>query len=948
MDSMVEDLVSPESVAAQALCLMQQMAPLVSAVIWGNEGGVPRRLAVIGQMVDALAHPCVPSMDADGNGGQRLLCVAGEPHGWLVWRDASTECANTIGRLVSGQWRLVQQADEQARARVIQDTLLEINQLAAECHDAELFFSQVHHLLSRLSDVENFYIALRVQESPVESVRFPFYRTAYASAAPAPDPEKLFPVGAHGQGCLLARCLQSGCSVLLGPDEVSDQLESDEPLPAFWLGVPLLSSTGEVSGVVVVQRYPSQSAFLPVDQRVLQFVCQHIGAALDRLSYHSQLEKQVWLRTCELEGANARLLVEAAERQRTEKFQTVLFNIAELANTSLSLEAFLGGLHRLLSELVSARNFQVALYDMEHDLLRFPYCVDEHHPSLKPRKPGQGLIEQILHSGQPLLVNNHQMREGDGTAPLPMSWLGVPLYCSHELMGVLSVQRYEAGTGYSFRDQEVLEYVANTIGNALARVRALENLQLANNELERRVRERTRELDAVNAQLQFDSTHDSLTKLPNRSFFAKTLRRAWEAFRNGTGERFAVFFIDLDRFKLVNDTLGHMAGDNLLFEAGARLRSCLRHYDFMARLGGDEFAILLFGMDQIEGCEQIARRMVSEFERPIILAGREVFTTASIGVVIADKEHYRKADELLRDADHAMYYTKQQGRHGYTLFNHELRLNQADQLAMETELRRALEDQQQLLPYYQPFVDARTGALVGFETLVRWNHPVRGLMAPSLFLPLAEESRLIMRLDRYMINASCAQLRLWLDQGLVSSDISLHINLSSANFHDPELVSWIEQVIERYDLPARMLHLEVTESALIDVPEIAASVMRDLHALGVRLALDDFGTGYSALSYLHRYHFDVLKIDQSFVFDLDSKEESVAIVRAILALASALSLDVVAEGVETLSQFRHLRAMGCAKLQGYYFSPPVPANEIDWFRLASFERECDGGCHPEQ
>jgi EAL domain-containing protein (putative c-di-GMP-specific phosphodiesterase class I) len=205
-----------------------------------------------------------------------------------------------------------------------------------------------------------------------------------------------------------------------------------------------------------------------------------------------------------------------------------------------------------------------------------------------------------------------------------------------------------------------------------------------------------------------------------------------------------------------------------------------------------------------------------------------------------------------------------------------------------------------------------------------------------MFLPMAEESGLIMKLDRYMINAACAQLRQWQDQGRVGEDIALHINLSSANFHDTELVSWMSQIISQYHLPARMLHLEITESALIDVPEIAASVMHALHALGIRLALDDFGTGYSALSYLHRYRFDVLKIDQSFVLDVHRKEESSAIVRAILALAQALSLDVVAEGVETSEQVQHLRAMGCAKMQGFYFAHPLPSDQVDWAHLASF------------
>jgi len=386
----------------------------------------------------------------------------------------------------------------------------------------------------------------------------------------------------------------------------------------------------------------------------------------------------------------------------------------------------------------------------------------------------------------------------------------------------------------------------------------------------------------------------------------------------------------------VNDTLGHLVGDHLLFEVGVRIRSCLRHNDFLARLGGDEFAVLLSGIDHLERCEQLARRMVSEFEQAIVLAGREVFTTASIGVVMADKAHYQQAGELLRDADHAMYCSKQRGRHSYTVFNHDLRVDQADQLALEAELRRALEVHDQLLAYYQPFIASASGALVGFEALVRWQHPTRGLLMPGAFLPLAEDSGLIMKLDRYMINAACAQLQQWREQGKVDENLTLHINLSSAHFHDPDLVSWMAGIIRRYDLPAHMLHLEITEGVLIDEPDAAASVMQALHGLGLRLALDDFGTGYSALSYLHRYRFDTLKIDQSFVAGVHLQEESAAIVRAILALAQALALDVVAEGVETLDQLQYLQAMGCAKLQGYYFARPQAADQVDWTHLASF------------
>ncbi|OWY40924.1 diguanylate cyclase [Xenophilus sp. AP218F] len=940
MKSTAEYLATPEQAAARALALLQRQGGLSAAAAWGLVGAAWQRLAAFGAadalpVADALANGRQPGPDA----GALALGDDERTVGWLVWRGQAPALLPEVASLLTGHLLCSHLRAEQAAAREANETLLEISQLAGESATLDRLLPRLHRLLMRMMDASNFFIAL--YDAEANAISFPFFVDRRDPAPPGP--EASFPL-TRDNNSLTAWLIRGGRPMVLTQERIlelcqQESLSLQGLLPVFWMGVPLTNVSGGLIGVAVLQQYEDQAPFTSAEQLLFLFTARHIGFALDRVLYRSQLERQVWLRTSELEGANARLRAEVAGRKRAEKFQDVLFRIAELSNTSLSLEAFLSGLHRLLTEMVPARNCLVALYDMANDCISFPYCADEHSPPLKPRKPGRGYIEQVLHSGRPLLIDPYSpslLAFDDSEQPRPKSWLGVPLYCGHELLGVLSVQSYESGVVYSFRDQEVLEFVANNIGTALARVRALESLQQAYVELEQRVRERTSELDAVNAQLEFDSLHDPLTKLPNRSYFAKALRRAWEAYVGHSGDRFAVVFIDLDRFKLVNDTLGHLAGDHLLFEAGARIRTCLRHYDFLARLGGDEFAVLMFGMDEVEDCEIIARRIVNEFERPVILAGREVFSTASVGVVLADREHYEHAEDLLRDADHAMYCTKQQGRQGYTLFSHQLRIDQADQLALAAELRRALEETNQLIPYYQPFIDAASGELVGFETLVRWQHPQRGLISPGLFLPMAEDNGLITRLDRYMVNAACAQLQQWRDAGQINDRITLHINLSSANFHDPELAGWIGERVARYQLPPEMLHLEITESALIDQPEIAATVMQSLHKLGVRLALDDFGTGYSALSYLHRYRFDVLKIDQSFVFELDRKEESAAIVRAILALAHALDLDVVAEGVETATQLAMLQEMGCSKLQGFYFAAPQPAERIDWARLASF------------
>lgn len=938
LNSAAEYLDTPEQAARQALQWLERQPGLLAAAVWGKLGAVWQRLGSWGQADSLPTAAELESGRLPGPAAGALALTGSQGNlGWLVWRGSAPDGMAEMASLLTGHLLSAALRTEQSLSRITNEALLEISQLAAEATTLNDLIPRLPPLLRRLVEAQHFYIAC--YDAEAGALSFPFYADA---AHPAPRPDECFALASQPVS-LLAWLLRHGQPVLLTQAELQQlgqapSLHQPDNLPRLWLGVPLYDATGGIIGAMVLLRYADQPVCTPAQQAMFVFAARQVGHVMERVAYRQRLEREVWSRTCELEGSNARLQAEMAERQRVERLQNALFRIAELANTSLSLEAFLGGLHRVLAEMLPARNCMVALYDREHDLIRFPYCADEQLAQLTPRRPGQGYIEQVLHSGRPLLLTPRgaEPMGWDATQGPVHSWLGVPLYCDQQLCGVLAVKSYLPDQLYRYRDQELLECVANSIGTTLARIQTTEALQSAYAELEQRVRQRTSELDAVNAQLAFDSLHDSLTKLPNRAYFAKTLRHSWEAYRQGQGSCFAVLFIDLDRFKLVNDTLGHLVGDQLLFEAGARIRACLGPDDFLARLGGDEFAVLHQQADSLDACEALARDIVATFDRPVILAGREVFSTASVGVVLADRTHYHKADDLLRDADHAMYCTKQQGRHGYTLFNHQLRINQADQLALESELRRALEHTDQLLPYYQPFIDAKTGALVGFETLVRWQHPTRGLIAPSLFLPMAEESGLITRLDRYMITAACHQLKAWLDAGRVRPDCTLHVNLSSANFHQPELVDWMAGVLAASQLPPAMLHLEITESALIDVPDAAATVMQRLHELGIKLALDDFGTGYSALSYLHRYHFDVLKIDQSFVFDLDRTAESGAIVRAILALAAALGLEVVAEGVETASQLRLLRDMGCDKLQGYYFAKPAAAGEVDWPHLAAF------------
>ncbi|MGM8060477.1 EAL domain-containing protein [Vogesella indigofera] len=945
MNSTADILFSPEEAAEAALDFLFCWQLPLGASVWGKLGEAWRCLA---QRGDVSALPTlqadVPLPPLDAAVCCQVLGSHAQPLGFLFWHGcAASERTAQLALLLTGHLTSASLRNDLSAARVTHHTLLDINRLANESQNVEHFLRRLHRAVSRLMPADNFYIAL-LDESG-NALRFPYFADVMEPRPPRPD--EVFPCGGQTLSLTAWLCRQHSFMLLSGAeiDKLCRQqgVVMSGLMPSWWMGVPLLDAASKVVGAVVVQSYDVHQRFDDAAQSAFLFIAHHIASALDRLAHRAELERKVWLRTAELEGINIRLHAEVAERKRTEQLQSVLFRIGDISNTSLSMEAFFVGLHRLLSEFIDASNCMVCLHDSERNELSFPYCSDLYLTDPLPQRPGRGLLEQVLHSGRPLLLaeaSGHVLLASDDhDIAVPVSWLGVPLYSGNELRGVLAVQSYEPSVRYSYRDQELLEFVANHIGSALARVQALDDLQRAYADLEQRVLERTNELDAVNAQLQHDSLHDPLTKLPNRSYFSRVLKRNWDQFQLDPTQRFAVVFIDLDRFKLVNDTLGHLAGDHLLTEAGQRIRSCLGYADFLARLGGDEFAVLLSGVDSLEECERLAQSLVGEFERPIMLSGRELFTTVSVGLVLADKEHYSRAEDLLRDADHAMYRTKQRGRHGYTLFNHELRRNQADQLALEAELRHALENRHELVPYYQAIVDSHSGKLAGFETLVRWHHPQRGLIAPSVFLPMAEESGLILKLDRYMIEHACAQLAQWYGSGRIDHAVCLHINLSSAHFHDPGLVGWLQELMQRHALPVGTLHLEITESALIDVPDVAIEVMRQLKERGICLALDDFGTGYSALSYLHRYHFDVLKIDQAFVRDIHCHEESSAIVRAILALAAALGLDVVAEGVETMLQVQTLRQLGCPRLQGYYFARPAPAAELDWPRLAGMQQE---------
>ncbi|MDJ0728818.1 MAG: PAS domain S-box protein [Crocosphaera sp.] len=430
-------------------------------------------------------------------------------------------------------------------------------------------------------------------------------------------------------------------------------------------------------------------------------------------------------------------------------------------------------------------------------------------------------------------------------------------------------------------------------------------------------------------QLQYNATHDPLTNLPNRILFMDRLEHARQRQKRHPNFTFAVLFLDLDEFKIINDSLGHAMGDQLLKEIARRLEDGLRSDDTLARLGGDEFTILLEDIEDIKDAIKIAKRIHLDLTRPFILEGQDIFINTSIGIALSSSG-YEKAAEILRDADTAMYRAKADGKACYAIFDREMHERAVSRLQLETDLRIGITKQEFSL-YYQPIISLTNCELTGFEALIRWHHPKKNLISPGQFIPIAEETGLIIPIGEWILKEACQQMKQWQTQFPNYSHLKIGVNLSSKQLKYTNLINTIDQILKETKLDSKSLKLEITETLLMENLQAATEILLKIQKRDIEICLDDFGTGYSSLSYLHRFPVNTLKIDRSFVMRMEPNNENAEIVRAIVHLAHILGLDIIAEGVETELQLAQLRWLGCEQGQGYFFAKPLPSWEVENF-----------------
>mgnify|MGYP001268300561 CR=1 FL=1 len=586
--------------------------------------------------------------------------------------------------------------------------------------------------------------------------------------------------------------------------------------------------------------------------------------------------------------------------------KSCIYKISEAIHDSDDLETLYKEIHYILSTVTHVKNFYIALVDWETEFISFPYFLDQYDKTPNPYKMKKGLTEYVLKTGESLLLNEEiyknllKSKDIEPVGQNCFNWLGVPLKLANgKTIGMICVQNYTDDYIYTEEDMKILQYSSDQIAMAIKR-----------------------KVDDIKIHKQ--AHYDDLTGLTNKALFHDRLDQAIHNAER-KDEVLAILFIDLDNFKYVNDSMGHSIGDKLLKIIGNKLIESTRKSDTVSRWGGDEFTILLPNIKRLSGLYKLCDRILNTHLNNIIIEGQELHITASIGIALFPQDG-TTPDVLIKNADAAMYKSKDLGKNQFHLYKPDMNEEVMERLNVETNLFRAIKNEEFQI-VYQPQLSLKSNKIVGFEALVRWNQPDMGVLAPYKFIPIAEETNLIIPLGEWIIKKVCEQAKKWHDMGFT---LNAGINISAKQFNQDKIVEVIKNTISNTGINPNLIELELTESIIMKNVKRTLKICTKLKKMGVNISVDDFGTGYSSLSYLKHFPIDKLKIDQSFISNLgDHDGDDAKIANLVIDLGHKLGLDVVAEGVETQNQIDFLRKYACDEIQGFILSKPLEINEFE-------------------
>jgi diguanylate cyclase (GGDEF)-like protein len=854
--------------------------------------------------------------------------------------------AHATNRQQSGQIRrLTSLLKKYQLAYAVQQALLKLSELASTLTDMAQFYPQIHQLVNQHLAADNFFVVLL--DPPTGRFQLEYYADEKDCLdAPDLDPAD-FARGMTGYVCRTGQPLLCDAAKFRQLIAAGD-IEAQGTPSHHWLGVPL--RRGQlVIGVMAVQLYEEGRMYTQHDVDLLTEIAVHTVTAIDRVKSRELLEQTVRERTRQLQNTNQSLQREIRERSNAEKLQAALYKISELTATEPDMAAFYRQVHQILSSLMPAENCYIALLDESGKSLSFPFYVDQYCPPATERPLRKGFTEYVLRVGEARLINKElsdllvaqgeviRLVQDNAGSPLPFStsWLGAPLLMEQQALGVIAVQSYHQDYIYGDNELNILRFVSQHIAVAIQRRLNIEQQKLHQEDLERKIFERTRELRQTNLFLRLqveerkkaeeklfhEANHDALTGLANRQMFMLQLKQKFALRNREANLKFSLLFIDLDRFKLINDTLGHHAGDAFLIEISKRLLLTVREHDLVARLGGDEFVVLLTQLQQDADAEDVADRIIEAVRQPMELQGQSLYSGASVGIAHYDAS-YANADGMLRDADAAMYQAKALGRNRFVIFTESMRQQLLQELSLEQALHQAVTEQQFSVAY-DPIICSEKHHTLGYAARMQWQHPQFGVQQD--FCQQAAQAGVLPQIELQLLQQILDLLSSQPQPAVICLPLCVQHLTHPQHFERlHKLLSSRPQVLHR-------LSLGFAEFELMKLSNTALSYLHNLKRLGVRLTLENFGAEMMPLGLLTGYPFDFVRLEASFCRSLLRQCQKRQLLDLLITLAQNYKFRIIADGIDEQAVRELLVEAGCCYLQGELVKQLQPAQDESVF-----------------